>query len=165
MEKRSLGLIETRGFVPAIEAADAGTKAANVSLLDYERVEAGLVTVKFIGDVGAVKAAVSAGKAAAEKVGEVVAVHVIPRPDRQLRFTPPIHEPPVSAKREETPPAPPVPAEQSTEAVETEPSASDADTEAEQEDPKEPSGAGTSSTEEKPAASTKPKKPKKGKKT
>lgn len=88
MKKRSLGLVETWGYTPAIEAADAGSKAANVTMLGYERVGAGLVTVKFIGDVAAVKAAVSAARTAAGKVGKVVSVHVIPRPDRQLHFIP-----------------------------------------------------------------------------
>lgn len=86
MEKRSLGLIETWGYAPAVEAADAGTKSANVTLMGYERTEGGLITVKFVGDVAAVKTAVSAGAAAAAKVGKVVAVHVIPRPDRQMEF-------------------------------------------------------------------------------
>lgn len=89
MEKRSLGLIETWGFVPAIEAADAGTKAAKVRLLGYEVVPVGRVMVAFVGDVAAVKAAVRSGSAAAERVGQVLAVHVIPRPDRQLRVEPP----------------------------------------------------------------------------
>ncbi len=89
MEKRSLGLIETWGFVPAIEAADAGTKAANVRLLGYEVVPVGRVMVAFSGDVAAVKAAVRSGSAAAERVGQVLAVHVIPRPDGQLRVDPP----------------------------------------------------------------------------
>ena len=89
MEKRSLGLIETWGFVPAIEAADAGTKAANVRLLGYEVVPVGRVMVAFAGDVAAVKAAVRSGSAAAERVGQVLAVHVIPRPDGQLRVDPP----------------------------------------------------------------------------
>lgn len=93
MKKKSLGLIETWGFIPAIEAADAGTKAADVILVGYEITKVALVTVKFRGDVAAVKAAVSAGAAAAKKVGKVVAVHVIPRPDRQLSIGPP-DEPP-----------------------------------------------------------------------
>lgn len=81
----ALGLIETVGLVPAIEAADAAVKAANVRLVGYELAKgSGLTTVKIKGDVGAVKAAVEAGKAAALKVGKVYAVHVIPRPDRQL---------------------------------------------------------------------------------
>ena len=89
MEKRSLGFIETWGFVPAIEAADAGTKAADVRLLGYEVVPVGRVMVAFAGEVAAVKAAVQSGAAAAARVGEVLAVHVIPRPDRQVRVEPP----------------------------------------------------------------------------
>lgn len=85
MVKLSLGLIETVGWVSAVEAADAGTKAAEVRLLDFELTGRGLVTIKFLGDVAAVQVAVSAGAAAAGKVGRVVSVHVIPRPDRQLR--------------------------------------------------------------------------------
>ena len=88
MKKKSLGLIETWGFIPAIEAADAGAKAADVILIGYEITKVALVTVKFRGDVAAVKAAVSAGAAAARKVGKVVAVHVIPRPDRQVPIEP-----------------------------------------------------------------------------
>ena len=76
----ALGLVETRGLVGAIEAADAGLKAANVRLLSTERADAGLVTVMFGGDVAAVRAAVDAGAEAAGRVGEVVSVHVIPRP-------------------------------------------------------------------------------------
>ena len=82
--EQALGLIETRGLVGAIEAADAGLKAAPVALLGSERVDAALVTVLFSGDVASVKAAVDAGAAAAERVGELVSVHVIPRPDPQL---------------------------------------------------------------------------------
>jgi ethanolamine utilization protein EutM len=80
----ALGLIETRGLVGAIEAADAGAKAANVRLLGTERADAGLVTVKFIGEVAAVKSAVDAGAAAAQRVGQLVSVHVIPRPHDDL---------------------------------------------------------------------------------
>jgi microcompartment protein CcmL/EutN len=76
----ALGLIETKGLVAAIEAADAMVKAANVTLIGYEKIGAGLVTVMVRGDVGAVKAATDAGAAAAQKVGELVSVHVIPRP-------------------------------------------------------------------------------------
>ena len=76
----ALGMIETKGLVGAIEAADAMTKSANVTLMGYEKVGSGLVTVMVRGDVGAVKAAVDAGACAAEKVGEIVAQHVIPRP-------------------------------------------------------------------------------------
>ena len=76
----ALGMVETRGLVAAIEAADAMVKAANVQLVGKEQVGGGLVTVMVRGDVGAVKAATDAGAAAAEKVGELVSVHVIPRP-------------------------------------------------------------------------------------
>ena len=103
MRKQSLGMIETWGYVPAIEAADAGTKAADVDLLGYEEVRAGLITVKFIGDVGAIKAAVAAGAAAGERVGKVVAVHVIPRPDSQLRVLPPSAPPPSPEEKAEAP--------------------------------------------------------------
>lgn len=80
----ALGLIETRGLVGALEAADAGVKAADVRLFGTERADAGLVTVKFLGEVAAVKAAVDAGAAAAQRVGQLVAVHVIPRPHEDL---------------------------------------------------------------------------------
>lgn len=76
----ALGMIETRGFVGAVEAADAMVKAANVKLVGKTQVGAGLVTVTVRGDVGAVKAATDAGAAAAERVGELVSIHVIPRP-------------------------------------------------------------------------------------
>lgn len=76
----ALGMIETKGLVGAIEAADAMTKSANVTLMGYEKIGSGLVTVMVRGDVGAVKAAVDAGACAAEKVGEIVAQHVIPCP-------------------------------------------------------------------------------------
>ncbi|WP_407311398.1 ethanolamine utilization microcompartment protein EutM [Desulfosporosinus sp. SB140] len=76
----ALGLIETRGLVGAIEAADAMVKAANVQLIGYEKVGGALVTVMVRGDVGAVKAATDAGAAAAQRVGELISVHVIPRP-------------------------------------------------------------------------------------
>ena len=80
MEKQSLGMIETKGLVGAIEAADAMVKAADVHLAGKESIGGGLVTVMVRGDVGAVKAAVEAGSAAAKRVGELVSVHVIPRP-------------------------------------------------------------------------------------
>ena len=80
MTNEALGMIETKGLVAAIEAADAMVKSANVSLMGYENIGSGLVTVMVRGDVGAVKAAVDAGAAAADKVGQVVSVHVIPRP-------------------------------------------------------------------------------------
>ena len=73
-------MVETKGLVGAIEAADAMVKAANVILIGYEKIGSGLVTEMVRGDVGAIKAATDAGAAAAEKVGEVVSVHVIPRP-------------------------------------------------------------------------------------
>lgn len=76
----ALGMIETKGLVGAIEAADAMAKAANVVLVGYEKIGSGLVTVMVRGDVGAVKAAVDAGAAAARNVGEIVSIHVIPRP-------------------------------------------------------------------------------------
>jgi len=78
--KEALGLIETRGFVGAIEAADAMVKAANVQLVGKEKSGSGLVAVMVRGDVGAVKAATEAGAEAARRVGELVSVHVIPRP-------------------------------------------------------------------------------------
>jgi len=81
---QALGLIETRGLVGAIEAADAGTKAAAVEFAGSEYADAGLVTVYFRGTVAAVRAAVDAGAAGAERVGEVVSVHVIPRPHPDL---------------------------------------------------------------------------------
>ena len=80
MSQNALGMIETRGFVGAIEAADAMVKAANVELIGKQQVGSGLVTVVVRGDVGAVKAATDAGAAAAERVGELVSIHVIPRP-------------------------------------------------------------------------------------
>ena len=80
MEKQALGMVETKGLVGAIEAADAMVKAANVTLLGKEQIGSGLVTVMVRGDVGAVKAAVEAGAAAAKRVGELYSVHVIPRP-------------------------------------------------------------------------------------
>src|ERR1700685_3621866 len=80
MSFEALGMIETRGFIGAVEAADAMVKAANVVLVGKEFIGAGYVTVMVRGDVGAVKAATDAGAAAARRVGELVAVHVIPRP-------------------------------------------------------------------------------------
>ena len=76
----ALGMIETKGLVAAVEAADAMVKAANVTLIGKEHVGGGLVTVLVRGDVGAVKAATDAGAAAAERVGELISIHVIPRP-------------------------------------------------------------------------------------
>ena len=82
--ERALGLVETKGLVGALEAADAGLKAADVRLLGSERADAGLVTVMFGGEVAAVRAAVDAGAAAAERVGHLVSAHVIPRPHAEL---------------------------------------------------------------------------------
>ncbi len=85
MEAReALGLIETKGLVPAIEAADAMVKAARVTLVGREFVGGGYVTVAVRGDVGAVKAAVEAGAEAARRVGELLSVHVIPRPHEEV---------------------------------------------------------------------------------
>lgn len=80
MSSDALGMVETKGLVSAIEAADAMVKAANVTLEGYEKIGSGLVTVMIRGDVGAVKAATDAGTTAARAVGEVVSTHVIPRP-------------------------------------------------------------------------------------
>jgi ethanolamine utilization protein EutM len=89
VEKRALGMIETKGLVGSIEAADAMVKAAKVELFGKEKATAGLVTMYVGGEVGAVKAATDAGAAAARRVGELVSVHVIPRPhDQLLRILP-----------------------------------------------------------------------------
>ncbi|MBQ7390093.1 MAG: BMC domain-containing protein [Clostridia bacterium] len=80
----ALGMVETRGLVAAIEAADAMVKAANVVLIGSEKIGSGLVSVMVRGDVGAVKAAVEAGSAAANSLGEVIATHVIPRPHQDV---------------------------------------------------------------------------------
>ncbi len=80
----ALGMVETKGFIGSVEAADAMVKAANVLLVGTEYVGAGLVTVMVRGDVGAVKAATDAGAAAARRVGELVSVHVIPRPHAEV---------------------------------------------------------------------------------
>lgn len=82
--EEAMGMIETRGLVGAIEAADAMVKAANVRLVSKEYAGSGLVTITVKGDVGAVKSAVDAGAAAAKRVGEVVSVHVIPRPHTEV---------------------------------------------------------------------------------
>ena len=84
MDTNSLGMIETKGLIGAIEAADAMVKSANVQLVGKEQVGGGLVTVMVRGDVGAVKAATDAGAAAAEKVGELISVHVIARPHAEV---------------------------------------------------------------------------------
>ena len=80
MAQEALGMVETRGLVAAIEAADVMLKAANVVLVGTEKIGSGLVSVMVRGDVGAVKSAVEAGQASAQKLGEIIAVHVIPRP-------------------------------------------------------------------------------------
>ena len=80
MAQEALGMVETRGLTAAIEAADAMTKSAEVRLVGTEKIGSGLVTVMVRGDVGAVKAAVESGTAAASKLGELVTAHVIPRP-------------------------------------------------------------------------------------
>ena len=82
----ALGMIETKGLVGAIEAADAMVKAANVTLVGKEHIGGGLVTVMVRGDVGAVKAATDAGAAAADRVGELISVHVIPRPHSEVEL-------------------------------------------------------------------------------
>jgi len=83
-ERDALGMIETRGLIGMIEASDAMGKAAKVKLLGYEKIGSGLVTTLCRGEVGAVRAAVEAGAAAAQKVGELVSIHVIPRPHEDL---------------------------------------------------------------------------------
>ena len=86
MSQEALGLVETRGLVAAIEAADAMCKAANVTLVGTEKIGSGLVTVMVRGDVGAVKSSVEAGSASASKLGELVATHVIPRPHSDVEM-------------------------------------------------------------------------------
>ena len=85
-EKQALGMIETKGLVAAIEAADAMDKAANVTLIGRGIVGGALVTVFVRGDVGATKAAVDAGAAAADRVGELISTHVIPRPHEEVEY-------------------------------------------------------------------------------
>ena len=84
MAQEALGMIETRGLVASIEAADAMVKAAEVTLIGTEKIGSGLVSVMVRGDVGAVKAATEAGSSAAQRLGELVAVHVIPRPHNDV---------------------------------------------------------------------------------
>ncbi len=86
MSLEALGMIETRGLIGAIEAADAMVKAAKVVLVGKEKIGGGFVTVMVRGDTGAVKAATDAGASAAEKVGELVSVHVIPRPHEDVEM-------------------------------------------------------------------------------
>ena len=91
MPLEALGMVETKGFVGAVEAADAMVKAANVQLLGKEYIGAGYVTIFVRGDVGAVKAATDAGAAAARRVGELVSVHVIPRPHAEVERVLPVN--------------------------------------------------------------------------
>ena len=84
MSQEALGMVETKGLIGSVEAADAMVKAANVILIGKEYIGAGYVTVMVRGDVGAVKAATDAGAAAARRVGELVSVHVIPRPHAEV---------------------------------------------------------------------------------
>jgi microcompartment protein CcmL/EutN len=86
MALEALGMVETRGLTAAIEAADSMLKAANVVLVGTEKIGSGLVTVMVRGDVGAVKAATEAGGAAADRVGELLSVHVIPRPHNEVEY-------------------------------------------------------------------------------
>ncbi len=90
MPLEALGMVETKGFVGAVEAADAMVKAANVQLIGKEYIGAGYVTVFVRGDVGAVKAATDAGAAAARRVGELISVHVIPRPHAEVERVLPV---------------------------------------------------------------------------
>lgn len=84
MASQAIGMIETRGYIPSLAAADAMVKAANVEIVSKNEVGGGLVSVVVIGDVGAVKAATEAGAEAANQIGEVIAVHVIPRPHTDI---------------------------------------------------------------------------------
>ena len=115
---QALGLIETRGLVAAIEAADAMVKAAKVTFLGRQKVKGGLVAIMVGGDVGAVKAAVDAGRAACERVGELVSSHVIPRPHGDIEDM--IPQGPGAAQ---SPPAPPPPEPKSPEPESPEPKA------------------------------------------
>ena len=89
----ALGMIETKGLVPLVEAADAMLKAANVTLINWQKIGSGMVTAFVVGDVAAVKAALDAGAAAAQRVGEVVGVQVIPRPHEDLGTILPLMKP------------------------------------------------------------------------
>ena len=103
MDKDALGLVETKGLIGSVEAADAMVKAANVVLVGRDYIGSGYVTVHVRGDVGAVKAATDAGAAAARRVGELVSVHVIPRPHAEVEKILPGGQPPAPA----APPPPP----------------------------------------------------------
>lgn len=99
MKSLALGMVETKGLVGAIEAADAMVKAAKVELFSKEKATAGLITFFVRGEVGAVKAATDAGAAAARRVGELVSVHVIPRPHNQLERILPAMQPVTTGKK------------------------------------------------------------------
>ena len=99
MSMDALGMVETRGLVGSVEAADAMVKAANVVLVGREYIGAGFVTVMVRGDVGAVKAATDAGAAAARRVGELVSVHVIPNPHQEVERIVPSPPPAPGAKK------------------------------------------------------------------
>ncbi|UOE53155.1 BMC domain-containing protein [Cytobacillus oceanisediminis] len=105
---RALGMIETRGLIGSIEAADAMLKAADVTLVKQEKVDAALVTVLVQGDVSAVQAAVDAGKEAAARVGELVSAHVIPHPDEDIKKALLDDRKPKEMKQEPAPESPPV---------------------------------------------------------
>ena len=90
----ALGMIETRGFTAMVEASDAMVKAAKVDLVSYEKIGGGFVTAVVRGDVAAVRAAVDAGTRAAERVGEIVSTHVIPRPHKNVDSALPLGRPP-----------------------------------------------------------------------
>jgi microcompartment protein CcmL/EutN len=95
----ALGMIETRGFVGMVEAADAMVKAAKVELVSYEKIGGGYVTAIVRGDVAAVKAATEAGQRAAERVGELVSVHIIPRPHENIDLVLPLGRGPDKGKK------------------------------------------------------------------
>lgn len=140
----ALGMIETKGLVGSIEAADAMLKAANVTLASKTHVGGGLVTVMVRGDVGAVKAAVDAGAAAAERVGELISVHVIPRPADDVEYildplTPPDPAPEPEPDPEPTPESEPEqePQPEPEPVQDLQPEPEDASQEEEEEDPEE----------------------------
>ena len=120
--QQALGLVETRGLVASIEAADAMLKASKVTLVGKERAQAGLITIVIVGDVAAVKASVDAGAAAAQKVGELVSVHVIPKPDDQVANILPLEKGvkshPVEKSERETGPKPVIKTEKEVEVKE-----------------------------------------------
>ena len=141
----ALGMIETKGLVGSIEAADAMVKAANVHLIGKEHVGGGLVTVMVRGDVGAVKAATDAGAAAAERVGELISVHVIPRPHEEVDAM--LNPPPAApqAPTPQPPSAPDAPSGDGAEAVEEVEAAAQDSAEEDEEEPSAQEGAEPSS--------------------